>query len=394
VKQGWIEQSLGGVCTVQSGAGFPIKYQGSSEGQYPFFKVSDMNLEGNEEVFESANNYISEEVRSKLGARIFPKGSVLFPKVGGAIATNKKRRANRPSCADNNIMGLIPDTSLVHEDFLFHWMIWQDIYEFSNKANPPSITQATVNAWPFLLPPLDEQKRIVAVLDQAFAALDRARGLAEANLTDAQELLDIELVDIFNRVDGDDIHSISSVFATATGATPPKSDDSLYGEDIRFVKPPELLNGLVDETRDGLSEAARPKARLAPAGAVLVSCIGNLGKIGLLDREAAFNQQINAILPNAKIARPDFIYWQCRSRPFRDQLEARSSGTTIPIVNKKQFNSIPVWLPTLGEQDRVSKRLDETERNAIALRNLYEEKLENLDDLRQSLLQRAFAGQL
>lgn len=67
MKAGWIQTTLGAACKLQSGAGFPVKYQGEKAGQFPFFKVSDMNLEGNEEELVIANNYISDEVRSSLG---------------------------------------------------------------------------------------------------------------------------------------------------------------------------------------------------------------------------------------------------------------------------------------------------------------------------------------
>lgn len=172
--EGWRRTTIGDACEVQSGSGFPERLQGTQDAAYPFYKVSDMNLPGNEREMHAANNYISEEVRAALGARLFPKGTVIFPKVGGAIATNKKRRTTRPCCIDNNVMGLIPKPDIIDEDYLLHLLAGIDIYEFSNKANPPSIRQSTVQEWPIVLPPLPEQKRIVAILDEAFEGIDKA----------------------------------------------------------------------------------------------------------------------------------------------------------------------------------------------------------------------------
>ena len=90
MRQDWVDTEIGEVCKIQSGSGFPNKYQGQEREQYPFYKVSDMNLPGNEGSMRIANNYISEQTRKKLGAKILPRGSVIFPKVGGAILTNKK----------------------------------------------------------------------------------------------------------------------------------------------------------------------------------------------------------------------------------------------------------------------------------------------------------------
>ena len=95
MKTGWIQTKLSQVAFVQSGAGFPERYQGQADCEIPFYKVSDMNLPGNEREMVFENNTISEEVRRELGAFLFPEGSTIFPKIGGAIATNKKRMTSR-----------------------------------------------------------------------------------------------------------------------------------------------------------------------------------------------------------------------------------------------------------------------------------------------------------
>ena len=81
----WPKVKLGDVAVVGSGSGFPVIYQGESEGVYPYYKVSDMNTIGNEIYMSSANNYITEEVRNKLRAKVFVKSSIIFPKIGAAI---------------------------------------------------------------------------------------------------------------------------------------------------------------------------------------------------------------------------------------------------------------------------------------------------------------------
>lgn len=188
MNAGWELKTLGDVCSIVSGSGFPKKFQGETVGDHPFFKVGDMNTLGNETHLNIANNYISETVRKELGARIIPSKSVVFPKVGGAISTNKKRQLSRPSCVDNNVMGLVPNQEKIDPSYLGVWMQGVDIYEFSNKAALPSITKTTVQAWPILLPPLEEQKRIVSILDEAFEGLDRARENAEADLQDISDI--------------------------------------------------------------------------------------------------------------------------------------------------------------------------------------------------------------
>ena len=156
-----------------------------------------------------------------------------------------------------------------------------------------------------------------------------------------------------------------------------------------LVKPPELRDAKFDSAEDGLSKAGSALARIAPANSILVSCIGNLGKVGLNTIPVAFNQQINAVFPNPKIAVAEFIFYQVLSDVFRERLNALASGTTVPIVNKSKFNSIKVVLPPIPEQKRIVAILDEafdaiatatanTEKNLANARELFESYLDSV----------------
>jgi type I restriction enzyme, S subunit len=89
---------------------------------------------------------------------------------------------------------------------------------------------------------------------------------------------------------------------------------------------------------------------------VLVSCIGNLGKIAISSTPVAFNQQINAILPNHEAALPRFTFYHALSARFRGQLEDVAACTTVPIVNKTKFNSVTVSLAPLADQASLAIR--------------------------------------
>ena len=88
------------------GSGFPKNEQGRSDGPYLFLKVSDMNLPGNEKYITTANNYIDGNAAKRMKAAIHPAGTIIFPKIGGAIATNKRRILTRGSAIDNNCLGI------------------------------------------------------------------------------------------------------------------------------------------------------------------------------------------------------------------------------------------------------------------------------------------------
>ena len=105
----------------RSGNGFPLVFQGRQSGDYPFFKVSDINNKGNELLLKSANHWISEDVRRTLGATKFSAGSIVFAKIGAAIFLERKRLLSRESCLDNNMMAFSLTAPGSCEQF-FHYL--------------------------------------------------------------------------------------------------------------------------------------------------------------------------------------------------------------------------------------------------------------------------------
>ena len=166
--------------------------------------------------------------------------------------------------------------------------------------------------------------------------------------------------------------ALGSAFKTVTGTTPPKSNTSYYGHYIPFVKPPELCNGLLDSSVDGLSEVGARVARAVAPCSILVSCIGNLGKIGMNVVPVAFNQQINAILPNKSKAIPEFMFFQVLSNLFKDQLEDLASGTTVPsssinpeyLIVSDCFASAPEQRRIVGILDKAFESIATAKANA------------------------------
>jgi len=182
---------------------------------------------------------------------------------------------------------------------------------------------------------------------------------------------------------------LNDFFEIVTGGTPPKSDPEMFGDYMPLVKPPELNDREVSRSTDNLSRAGASSSRVLPTGSVLVSCIGNLGKLGIAAVPLATNQQINAIKPNEKVALPQYVFYWAMSPVFSESLRSKASGTTVPIVNKSKFSSIEIALPPLPEQKRIVAILDEafagidtavanTEKNLANARELFESYLQNL----------------
>ena len=158
----WPMVQIGDVSSVESGFGFPKRYQGEVDQAIPFLKVSDMNLPGNEDKIEFWNNTVSCEILQELKARAFPSGTVIFPKIGAAIATNKKRMLTRRSSYDNNVMGIVANLEKLLPDFIYAYLLSFDLSDWASHAQPPSMRKSVVEAHKMPLPPLEIQRAIVA----------------------------------------------------------------------------------------------------------------------------------------------------------------------------------------------------------------------------------------
>ncbi|QKD87538.1 hypothetical protein WCN79_07505 [Xanthomonas axonopodis pv. vasculorum] len=114
----WVLSRLGYVGEWAVGSGFPTQEQGLMDQQIPFCKVSDMNLSGNERFIRTTKNSINEITALRLRVNVHPAGTVIFPKIGGAIATNKRRLLVKSTAIDNNCLGLTPNGTL-SSDYLY-----------------------------------------------------------------------------------------------------------------------------------------------------------------------------------------------------------------------------------------------------------------------------------
>ena len=170
----------------RSGAGFPVSEQGHQDLEIPFLKVSDMTRVGNEIWIESWNNTISTETALGMHTFIFPRNTIIFPKVGGAMLTNKRRIIKFPSCIDNNVMGCVVENGNVN----FIFLLLQEI-DFGKLCKPgpvPAISEGEVREIRVAVPPQPEQERIVEWVAARTRDLDHAIAITNQEVSLLHEL--------------------------------------------------------------------------------------------------------------------------------------------------------------------------------------------------------------
>jgi type I restriction enzyme S subunit len=185
LPESWVWCRLGNIVTLKSGTTFKKEYE-LNEGDYEYIKVSGMNLLGNEYEITTSDIYINST--PKIDKALIPKRSIIFPKRGGAIATNKKRIVSHPILVDTNTMAMVCPNSMDFK-YLFTWFNSIDLWKLNNGTSVPQINNKDILPLYFPLPPLSEQKAIVKIVEQLFEEVEVLERLTEERLVIKQNYI-------------------------------------------------------------------------------------------------------------------------------------------------------------------------------------------------------------
>lgn len=412
IPQNWRWIKLGWVMNIdRGGSPRPIKaFITNDPNGINWIKIGDVAKDG---------KYITETKE-----RIRPEGEKKSRRVypGDFLLTNSMS-FGRPYIS--KIEGCIHDGWLVLRntenvfdlDFLYYLLSSTYAYsQFTQKATGSTVDNLNkdkVGDAIVPLPPIEEQKRIVTSIEDIVPILKTIDNLQERYIND-REILKSKLIDaaiqgklteqlsedgtaeeLFKKIQEEKafffkegkvkkekslpvisgaeapfeipgnwkwVH-IKDVGITVTGNTPSKSRPDYYGGEYPFYKPADLDAGRhITKASEYLTESGWSVSRQLNKGAILVCCIGSIGKCAIIDNDGTANQQINALSP--VLCDSDYLMLTIESNMFKRQLDQGSRATTVSIINKSKFDSCIIPLPPLSEQkrivDRVNKLLQST----------------------------------
>jgi type I restriction enzyme S subunit len=245
-------------------------------------------------------------------------------------------------------------------------------------------------------PPLAEQRRIVAILDEAFARLEKASANAEKNLANARELFDSYLGSVFDpSITPWPTARLGDVCQTGAGGTPLSSRKEYYeGGTIPWLVSGEVAQGEIINASNFITDLGleNSSAKIFPQDTVLVAMYGaTAGQVGILRFKAATNQAVCGVLPNNKFL-PKFMYYLLLSK--KQELIAQAAGNAQPNISQIKIKNTTVPVPPLAEQKPIVAVLDALREQTERLETLYRRKIEDLAEAKQSILQKAFSGEL
>ena len=352
---------LGEIADVTSGYVFPVKYQGnekSAEDNIPFYKVSDMNLPGNEMFMTSSNNYVSAESAEEMRASLAQPESIIFPKIGAAIATNKKRILTEKSIVDNNVMA-VTARSVINSKFLYYVLSGFDLMSWSMGAGAvPSIKKSVVVKHEVPVPPMEVQEAIVEILDK-FTNLEAE---LEAELEARTLQYEYYRDSLFEAIDYPRV-PLGSFAQLVRGSGMPKTDFSESG--VGAIHYGQIYTKFGTATAEVIvhvpEEKAKKLAVVNPGDVIVANTSENLEDVCKAVAWVGDSDIVtggHATVIKAPEQNAKFISYYMATGQFNKDKRRHAFGTKVIDVAPKNLAKIEFPLPSLEEQQRIVDILD------------------------------------
>jgi len=392
MKNGWKPHSLAEVCDITMGTSPPGDTYNTSGTGMPL-------INGPVEFSEGS---FGRTIRSKFTTapnKVCKAGDLILCVRGST--TGRMNIADFDACIGRGV-------AAIRANEYQPWINWfvrykrDQIYDLGTGATFPNVTSAALASLQVLMPPLPEQRRIVGILDEAFAGIATAKAHAEQNLQNARALFESHLNAVFTQR-GDDWAELplGEMASFRNGINFTKSS---RGESVKIVGVKDFqqnfwapLEGLDTVTTQG----TLPDSDTLQEGDLLfVRSNGNMELIGrsILVGKVADKITHSGFTIRARFNRtgvvPTYVCRFVKSNTALRKMIDSGIGTNIKSLNQGTLSALVVPLPPAREQTRIANQLEAIEEETQRLESIYQRKLAALDELKESLLHQAFSGEL
>ena len=368
----WELKTIGEVCEILDNKRKPITKRNRMAGDVPYYGATG--------ILDYVEGFLFDEELVLLGEDGAKWGS----------GERSSFKIEGKTWVNNHAHVLRPNKLIVTDDWVVYNLNYQNLMPFVSGMTVPKLNQGTMRKIQIPVPPLPEQKRIVAILDEAFAAIDQAQANIERNIENAEELFQSKLEAVFSeRGEGWEEKKLGEACKISMGQSP---KGSTYNYE-RIGTP--LINGPVEFGQYPFSETVMAKWTTEPKKMCkkgdLILCVrgSTTGRINIAGFEACIGRGVALIRYDENQKWLNYFI-----RPKQDYIYSLGSGSTFPNVSGKILNEIEFPEPPIEVQNSLIEVMDNLVENTNQILLVFKTKLQNINELKKSLLQKAFSGEL
>jgi type I restriction enzyme S subunit len=393
-----------------AGNGFKNIYQGFTQYDIPYYKVGSLKFcdEGNYLIDET--NTINEEIRTKLKAVKIPVNSIIFAKIGEAIKLNRRCLNKIECCIDNNLMAFISEKYFYK--YIFYWTKSLNFYELTNATTVPALRKTDLENIPIPLPPLNEQQRIVNIIESLFAKLDRAKELIENTLAQFEQnkmailhkAFTGELTAKWRKENNIDLSSwqdyqlkdICEKITDGTHNSPINTDlgDYMYIT-AKNIKEEGIDLSKITYVSSDIHEKiyARCNVEFGDVLYIKDGATTGIATINTIKEQFSLLSSVAVLKPKKNKLLAKYLVYKLNSNEVRNMMINNMSGVAITRLTLTKIKQAKMKFPTIEEQQEIVNILDKLLAKYNKIKNL-EQQLEKIELLKKAILAKAFRGEL
>lgn len=394
MKEAWQAKKLGEVAQVSAGNSAPQDKRLFANGTHPFFRTADAGRLRFGDIYE-ATDYLNDDGAKAL--RRYPKGTILFPKSGASTFLNHRVMLGVEGYVSSHLATIVADRAQVEPRYLLYFLSTISAQDLVQDHAYPSLNLPAISGIIIQAPPLPEQQRIVALLDEAFAGLATAKATAERNLQNARAIFESHLQSVFSERGDEWVEKPLGEVCIVKDGT---HDSPKYvAEGIPFVTQKNIReDGLSFEKTKFISQPDHDdfyRRSNAAYGDILISMIGaNRGMACIVNDERTFSiKNVGLVKQNPSINQ-EFLLYFLKSPQAANFVRRASKGGAQEFIGLTELRRFPCPLLPLEHQKELAKTFLSLREETQRLTRLYERKLTALEELKKSLLHQAFNGEL
>jgi type I restriction enzyme S subunit len=315
-------------------------------------------------------------------------------------ATCGKLNLGEDCAIGRSVAAIRPEPAKLDQFYLHYFLMTlvDQLRAGSVGAAQTVISKEMIQSIPFPWRDLSEQRRIVAILDEAFEGIAIAKANAEKNLQNARELFDSRLRSLVSdQAEGSDrktLREIAKDFGRGKSKHRPRNDPKLYGGPYPFIQTGDVRGSdhLITDFEQTYSEAGLAQSKLWPKGTLCITIAANIAETGVLDFDACFPDSVIGVVVDERQTSSKYLEYMLQT--VKAELKAKGKGSAQDNINLATFENERFPFPDLFTQARIVGSLDSLAAEIQRLETTYDNKLAALDELKRSLLHQAFSGGL